>query len=144
MSYFLLAYYHECTGSGQVEGLKEFNLTTGSVCVQWQQPYMCYNGLDSFLYHVFVEAIDLHETSTVTISGTSHCFPIDPCGRFMVTVMPSVEAYNGTMKSLLVNGLDGEFPRMCEKFLVKCVRSILLYKGRPMTGYCYIHSCRVV
>ena len=82
---------------------------TYSVCVQWQQPYMCYNGLDSFRYHVSVEAIDVHEASTVTINETSHCFPIDPCGSYMVTVTPSVESYNGTMTSLLVNGLGGQF-----------------------------------
>ena len=71
-----------------MENLEESNLTTGSVCVQWQQPYMCYNGLDSFQYHVSVEAIDVYETNTVTIGETntvtigetSHCFPLIPVG----------------------------------------------------------------
>ena len=88
-----------------MDDLEEFNLTLSSVCIQWQQPYMCYNGMDSFQYYLSMEAIDLHEASTVTISEMSYCFPIDPCGSYMVTVTPSVESYNGTLKSLMVNGL---------------------------------------
>ena len=90
-----------------MKDLKEFNLTLNSVCIQWQQPYMCYNGMDSFLYHVSVEAIDLHEAIAVTIGETSYCFPIDSCASYMVTVTPSVESYNGTMQSLIVN--SGKF-----------------------------------
>ena len=92
-----------------MEDLEKFNLTADSVCIEWKQPYMCYKEMNSFLYHVSVEAIDLNEASTIMISKTSYCFPIDPCGSYMVTVIPSVESYNGTMKSLLVNGLGGKF-----------------------------------
>ena len=99
-----------------MEGLEELNLKANSVCIGWKKPYMCYNGMDSFQYHVSMEAIDLHEVSTATISETSYCFPSDPCGSYMVTVTPSVQLYNGTMKSFLVNGLGGKFLEQRKSF----------------------------
>ena len=92
-----------------MEDLEELTLMANSACIGWKQPYLCYNGLDGFQYHVFVEAIDLHEANTVTISETSYCFPIDPCRSYTVTGTPSVQSYNGTMRYLLVNGLGGKF-----------------------------------
>ena len=92
-----------------MEDLEQFNLTLNSVCIQWKQPYMCYNGMNRFLYHVTMEAIDLNEANTIMISEMDYCFPIDLCGSYMVTVTPSVESYSGTMKSLLVNGVGGKF-----------------------------------
>ena len=104
----------KCAAPGQVEDLEQFNLTADSVCIQWQQPYMCYNGKDSFEYHVSVEAVDIHELISVTFRQMGYCFPIDPCGSYMymVTVTPSVQLYNGTMESLLVNDVGGtcKFP----------------------------------
>ena len=91
-----------------MEDLQELNLTANSVCFGWKQPYMCYNGMDSFEYHVSVGAIELHEASNVTVNKTSYCFPIGPCGSYMVNVTPSVQLYNGTVKSLLVNGPGGK------------------------------------
>ena len=92
-----------------MENLEQFDLATNSVCVHWKQPYMCYNGMDSFEYLVSVEAIDPNATSTATVNETSNCFPIDPCGSYEVTVTPSVDSYNGTIKTLPVNGLGGKF-----------------------------------
>ena len=99
-----------------MEDLEEMNLTANYVCIGWKQPYMCYNGMDNFQYHVSVEAIELHEASIVTVSETSYCFPIDSCGSYMVTVTPSVQSYNGTVKSLAVNGLGGKFLECGESF----------------------------
>ena len=94
-----------------MEDLGVFNLTADSVCIRWQQPYMCFNEMDGFEYHVSVEAIDVqvHESINMTISGRSYCFSIEPCGSYMVNVIPSVESYAGMMKSLPVNALSGKF-----------------------------------
>ena len=107
--HLLLLCFPKRAGPGRVEDIQESNLTTNPVCIQWQQPYMCYNGMNSFLYHVSVEGINLNGTSAVTTNETEYCFSIDPCASYLVTVIPVVQLCNGTTNSVTVNGLGGTF-----------------------------------
>ena len=104
-----------------MEDLEVFNLTADSVCIRWQQPYTCFNEMDGFEYYVSVEAMDVHESSTMKISDRSYCYSINYCESYMVNVTPSVESYTGIMKSLPVNGLSGKFPLMCKEILMICI-----------------------